>query len=107
MWTRVAIPVFCGNKKTYENWKATFVACIDNAPATTKYKLLQLRQYLSGEALKAIESLGHSEYAYEAAKESLDRKFGSHRCQITISLADLANFKSPVFPNISRTLRIF
>ena len=61
MWTqlkRVAIPVFSGNKKTYESWKAAFIACIDKAPATPEYKLLQLRQYLSGEALKTIENLG-------------------------------------------------
>ena len=49
MWTQiksVAIPVFSGNKKTYESWKAAFIACIDKAPATPEYKLLQLRQYL-------------------------------------------------------------
>ena len=54
MWTqlkRVAIPVFSGNKKTFESWKAAFIACIDKAPATPEYKLFQLRQYLSGEAL--------------------------------------------------------
>ena len=31
---RVAIPVFSGSKKEYENWKASFMACIDQAPAT-------------------------------------------------------------------------
>ena len=31
-------------------------ACFDSAPATGKYTLLQLRQYVSGDALKAIES---------------------------------------------------
>ena len=48
IWTqlkRVAIPVFSGNKKTYESWKASFIACIDKAPATPEYKQLQLRQY--------------------------------------------------------------
>ena len=73
MWTqlkRVAIPVFSGNKNTYESWKAAFIACIDKAPATPEYKLIQLRQHLSGEALKTIENLGHSGYAYEAAKET-------------------------------------
>ena len=49
------------------------MACIDRAPATAKYKLLQLRQCPSGEALKAIESLGYSPTAYEAAKERLER----------------------------------
>ncbi|KAK6171949.1 hypothetical protein SNE40_018368 [Patella caerulea] len=49
---RVSIPMFSGDKKTYESWKAAFHACVDSAPATSEYKLLQLRQYLSGEALK-------------------------------------------------------
>ena len=73
---RVTIPVFSGDKRTYENWKAAFMACIDKSPATPEFKLLQLRQYLSGEALKAIETLGHSASAYQAAKERLERKYG-------------------------------
>ena len=76
---RITIPVFSGDKRTYQNWKAAFMACIDKAPATAEYKLLQLRQYLSGEALKVIESLGHSAAAYEAAKDPLERKFGGQR----------------------------
>ena len=109
MWTqlkRVAIPVFSGNKKTYESWKAAFIACIDKAPATPEYKLLQLRQYLSGEALKTIENLGHSGYAYEAAKERLDRKFGGQRRQIAIKLEELENFK-PLRPENSKDLEDF
>ena len=45
---RVQIPTFSGNKRNYQSWKAAFLACIDSAPATGEYKLLQLRQYLSG-----------------------------------------------------------
>ena len=56
---RVSIPVFSGDKKLYENWKASFMACVDQAPSSAEYKLLQLRQYLGGEALKSIENLGH------------------------------------------------
>ena len=51
---RVSIPIFDGNKPTYEGWKAAFTACIDQAPATPEYKLLQLRQHLTGEALKHL-----------------------------------------------------
>ena len=51
---RIEIPTFWGDKHTYQGWKAAFTACIDSAPATEEYKILQLRQYLSGEALKAI-----------------------------------------------------
>ena len=68
---RVQIPTFSGNKRNYQSWKAAFLAYIDSAPATGEYKLLQLRQYLSGEALNVIENLGHSSNAYEAAKEHL------------------------------------
>ena len=57
---RVQIPVFTGDKRKYQSWKAAFLACIDSAPATGEYKLLQLRQYLSGDTLKFIENLGHS-----------------------------------------------
>ena len=87
------IPVFHGDKRTNQSWKAAFLACIDNAPATAEYKLLQLRQYLSGEALQAIESLGHSAMACEAAKERLERKYGGKRWQIAVYLEDLENFK--------------
>ena len=33
---RVSIPMIYGDKKMYENWKAAFAACIDQAPATEK-----------------------------------------------------------------------
>ena len=71
--------MFSGDKRMYQNWKAAFMACIDKAPATPEYKLLQLCQCLTGEALKAIESLGYSAAAYETAKDRLERKFGGQR----------------------------
>ena len=74
---RVQIPVFTGDKRRYQSWKAAFLACIDSAPATAEYKLLQLRQYLSGDVLKVIENLEHFVTAYEAAKERLERKYGA------------------------------
>lgn len=36
---RVSIPVFKGDKRNYESWKAAFLACIDQAPLTPEYKL--------------------------------------------------------------------
>ena len=87
------IPVFTGEKKNYQSWKASFLTCIDSAPATAKYKLLQLRQYLSGNALKVIENLGHSATAYEAAKDRLERKFGGKHRQIALYLEELEDFR--------------
>ena len=71
--------MFSGDKRTYQNWKAAFMTCIDKAPATAEYKFLQLRQCLTGEALKAIENLGYSAAAYETTKDQLERKFGGER----------------------------
>jgi len=71
---RVSIPTFDGDKHKHESWKSAFNSCIEPAPATKEYKLLQLRQYWSGEALKAIGSLGHTGTSYDVAKKLLERK---------------------------------
>ena len=90
---RVSIPVFNGDKRSYENWKSVFIACVDQVPATPEYKLLQLSQYLSGEALKAIENLGHSGFAYESAKERLEQKYGGQKRKVMLHIDELENFK--------------
>ena len=86
---KVSVPIFKEVKKTYQNWKAAFMACVDQAPATAEYKLLQLKQCLAGEALRAIEGLGHSAVAYQDAKERLERKFGGQRRQLAIYLEEI------------------
>ncbi|CAC5375569.1 unnamed protein product [Mytilus coruscus] len=68
-------------------------SCIDQAPTTKEYKLLQLRQYVEGDALQVIENLGHSAVAYDAAKERLESRYGGQRRQITLYIEELENFK--------------
>ena len=80
---RISIPIFDGNKSTYESWKAAFTACIDQAPVTPEYKVLQLRQHLTGEALKCIENLGHSA-----------GKFGGLSRRLTLYIEQLEGFRS-------------
>ena len=92
MWNQlkcVSIPVFYGDKRLYEGWRTAFMTCVDKAPATPEYKLLQLHQYLSGDGLKVVEPLGHSASAYETAKERLERKFGGKRRLIPLHLEEL------------------
>ena len=77
MWgqfERVSVPKFTGAPSAYPSWKAAFCACEDNAPGTSLYKLLQLKQCLQGESLRLIERLGHSAEAYDAAKECFVRR---------------------------------
>ena len=104
MWKQlncVSIPTFSGDKRTYESWRAAFYTCVDAAPATPEYKLLQLRSYLRGEALQAVERLGHSATAYEAAKERLERKYGGGRRKVAVSMEELDAFK-PVRPGVAQ-----
>ena len=82
------------------------MACVDTAPATGEYKLLQLRQCLSGEALNVIENLDHSETAYEAAKERLERRYGGKRRQVAIYLEDLDKFQQ-IRPGNAQNLELF
>ena len=91
--SRVTIPVFSGDKRTFEQWKATFMACVDPAPVSPTMKLLQLRQYLSGEALKSIERLGYAADSYMTAMQRLERKFGGTRRQVMAYLEEIDKFK--------------
>ena len=54
---------------------------------------------MAGEALKSIESLGHSATAYRAAMDRLERKFGGERQQIAIYLEEIDNFRPVRYGN--------
>ena len=86
---RLEIPVFTGDKARFAEWKAAFIACVDSAPATPEYKFLQMRQFLGGEALKVVASLGYSSRGYSAAKARLERRYGGQRRQIALYLEQL------------------
>ena len=103
---RVSVPIFDGDKRKYEAWKASFVVCVEQAPMSAEYKLLHLRQYLSGDALKAIENLGHSAASYNTAKERLDRKFGGARRHMALQLKEVDRFKQ-FRPGMARDLEQF
>ena len=94
---RVELPKFEGDNSQYFNWKAIFMACIDSTSISAEIKLLHLRQYLGGQALKSIEGLGHSEQAYLLALETLEHKYGGKRRQTTLYLEQVEKF--PVLRN--------
>ena len=62
-------------------------------PVTPEYKLLQMRQYLSGEPLRVIEKLGYSTAAYAVAKEKLERKYGGERRRVVLQFDEIEVFK--------------
>ena len=91
-WTqtkRVEIQTFAGEKLKYEEWKAAFIACVGSSPATPEYKFLQMKQFLSGEALQAVANFGYTQRGYEEAKARLDKKFGGERRQVALYVEEL------------------
>ncbi|XP_065195672.1 uncharacterized protein LOC135827076 [Sycon ciliatum] len=86
---RIEIAVFIGEKRKYERWKSAFSVCVDQQPLSAEFKLLQLRQYVAGEALDAIESLGYSAAAYDAALRRLERRFGGSRRRLVVRTEEL------------------
>ena len=86
---RIEIAVFTGEKRKYERWKSAFSVCVDQQPLSAEFKLLQLRQYVAGEALDAIESLGYSAAAYDAALRRLERRFGGSRRRLAVRMEEL------------------
>ena len=103
---KVTIPIFSGDKGTYEGWREAFNACVDQAPVSAVYKLLQLKKYLSDEPLQLVSRLGHSARAYETAKEKLNRKYGGKRRQTAMYLQQLEKF-NPLKDGDSRSFEAF
>lgn len=56
--------------------------------------------------MKAVENLGHSAIAYEAAKDRLERKFGGQRRQVMRYLEQLDSF-TPIRAGNSKDLEKF
>ena len=83
--------------------KAAFNACVATTTVSKEIKLLYLRQYLTGEALKAVEGLGHSATAYDMIIERLERKFGGTRRQTRIYLEQVEEF-TPIKSNNSKDI---
>lgn len=94
---KVTILVISGDKKHFESWKSAFTVCVDKAPATKEYRLLQMCQDLSGAAIKAIDGLGHLVAVFNAAKARLDRKYGENQHQVALFIEELDQFK-PIRP---------
>ena len=90
---RVSIPLFNGDKINYKNWKPFFNVCVDQVPATAEYKLLQLRQYVPGEAPNEMKNLDHSSLNYEAAIDQLEREYGGQRHKLMQHKDEHNNFK--------------
>ena len=90
----IELKVFSGNKEKYEEFISSFKAVVDSGNYDRTYKLLQLRQYLTGEALQCIESLGYSETAYQVALEKLNRKYGGERRQTALIMEKVEKYKT-------------
>lgn len=79
---RLPVPeptVFSGDPLKFIDWKISFTALVDQRPLPVSEKMLYLKNYLAGEARKAIEGFffRNSEDAYQGAWAILRDRYGS------------------------------
>ena len=90
---KISLPSFSGNKREYSTWRATFKEFVDKTNTSPEYKLLQLKDALTGEAAQSTHGLGYSREAYECALDRLDRKYGGRRRETSLLLEEVSLFK--------------
>ena len=92
--TRLPIPKFRGDKRSFESWYAGFHQIVGrHKKVPPKQKLLRLYSCLEGEALRTVQNLGYSSAAYDIAIARLVRKYGGKRRELTMRLEELDKFR--------------
>ena len=92
--TRLPIPKFRGDKRSFESWYAGFHQIVGrHKKVPPEQKLLRLYSCLEGEALRTIQNLGYSSAAYDIAIARLVRKYGGKRRELTMRLEELDKFR--------------
>ncbi|XP_073718035.1 uncharacterized protein [Misgurnus anguillicaudatus] len=80
--SRLPVPeptVFSGDPLKFIDWRISFLALIDQKPLPASEKMFYLKNYLAGEARKAVEGFffHNSEQAYKGAWAVLQDRYGS------------------------------
>ncbi|XP_043973047.1 uncharacterized protein LOC122831155 [Gambusia affinis] len=80
--SRLPVPepiVFSGDPLRFTDWKMSFMTLIDRKPLPASEKMFYLRNYLAGEARKAVEGFFYhdSESAYIGAWKVLQDRYGN------------------------------
>ena len=103
---RIRVAKFSGDKKEYQSWWAAFSSCVDETNLSAQFKMLRLESSLVGEAAKTAKGLGYSDHVYEAAKASLNRKYGGNRRQVQAHIDELRKMR-PINADNPRQLERF
>ncbi len=71
--------IFTGDPLKFTGWKISFMTLIDQKPLPVSEKMFYLKNYLAGEARKAVEGFFYrnSEDAYRGAWAVLEDRYGS------------------------------
>ncbi len=71
--------VFNGDPLMYTEWKAAFMALIDDKAISPQEKFYFLKKYVGKEAGKAIQGyfLSHTEASYQSAWKTLEERYGN------------------------------
>jgi hypothetical protein len=83
---------FAGEADQYQDWHAQYDIFIHKARVPTRFKMMMLKNALSGRPLKLIERLGYTEQQYQVALAKLDQRYGGGRRMLQIHLDAIMSF---------------
>ncbi len=70
------LPKFDGNRDRFEDWRAQFEVFVDQSKVPVKFKMIMLKNSLSGHPYKLVSNLGFTEAQYKMAMFKLDQRYG-------------------------------
>jgi hypothetical protein len=76
------IPKFTGESDKYQDWRAQFDIFVHQAEVPHHFKMVMLKQAVTGKASQLIERLGYSEPQYEMALTKLEQRYGGEKRQL-------------------------
>ncbi|MCG8429599.1 MAG: DUF1759 domain-containing protein, partial [Candidatus Omnitrophica bacterium] len=70
------LPNFDGESQKYQDWWGQFDAFVHQANVPTRFKMMMLKDSLTGKAADLVKGLGYTEIQYAAAIKKLNTRYG-------------------------------
>ena len=70
------LPNFNGDRQKYQDWWGQFDAFVHQAKVPTRFKMMMLKDSLTGKAADLVKGLGYTEIQYAAAIKKLNTRYG-------------------------------
>jgi hypothetical protein len=74
-----SLPKFTGNRGEFQDWWEQYNVFVHETDVPVRFKMVMLKNCLSGTPLELVKGLGYSEIQYEMAIAKLEQRYGGER----------------------------